>query len=354
MKVIRTILFVLNLLLAVGLLLTTLAGLVSPSRMMLPSLLAYGYLPLLAANVLMAVVWLLMRRWEFLLPVAAIAVRWGMVGLFFQVGGTVKMPDRETHPSMVTVMSYNVHLFQGRENRPELSDDNARDFLALVGRHQPDVLCLQEYAAPKTLAVTDSLVLMGYNHYYGAHTSRAGLPYGTVVFSRLPIGYVSRIDGEKLLVELLKEEQRIRVCCIHMDSYRFDATDREELERIRHGEVQQSSRALDKVRETILSHETEWQQRIRPVVAASTVPLVLAGDLNDIPNSWLYHQIDQELRDCYRDCGIGYGHTYNGGFPQFRIDMVFHSEGLRTLSYRRIKNNMSDHYPILVAMEMEK
>ena len=75
MKIIRTILFMLSLILAVGLALTTLAGVVSPSRTVVPSLLAYGYLPLLAANVLMALVWGLMRRWEALLPVAVIGLR---------------------------------------------------------------------------------------------------------------------------------------------------------------------------------------------------------------------------------------------------------------------------------------
>lgn len=369
MKIIRPILFTLNLILAAGLVLTTLAGVVRPSRMLLPSLLAYGYLPLLGANVLMVLLWALMKRWEFLLSVAAIAVRWSMVGLFFQVGGTGKVPDREEHPQMVTVMSYNVHMFYGTGgNVVKLSqtDSNAAKFLALVREHRPDVLCLQEYQPPKTLALTDSLVLQGYNHYYGSHTASSGRPSGTVVFSRLPISYVTRIDNTKLLVELLQEEQRIRVCCVHMDSYQFDNSDREEIERMRHGEVQESSRkTIGKVKETILNHETEWEQHLKQVVTESTVPLVLAGDMNDIPGSWLYQQVTRHLSDTYREKGVGFVTTYNGGdeqllpvgsgwLPKFRIDMVFHSDGLRTLSYRRIKTRISDHYPVLVAMEFEK
>ena len=358
MKVIRAILFVINVLLAFGLLLTTLAGTVAPSRAILPSVLAYGYLPLLAANVVMILLWLLLRRWTWLLSAAVIALRWGTLGFFFQVGGTTKVPDASEHPYAVSLMTYNVHQFQGPDNRPEQSDSNASVFLSLVRRHQPDVLCMQEYAAPKRLALTDSLVLLGYNHYYGAHTARNGTPYGTVVFSRLPITYVTRIDSEKLLVELLKESssggpaQRFRVCCIHMDSYRFNDADREEIERMRRGEVQESSRrTLGKVKETILCHENEWTQRIKPVVTDSSVPMVLAGDLNDIPGSWLYRQIGKELRDTFRDKGFGYSHTYNGGFPQFRIDMLFHNEGLDCLSYRRIKSDMSDHYPVLTYLE---
>lgn len=354
MKIIRTILFILNLILALGLVLTTMAGSMAPSQMLLPSLLAYGYLPLLAANLLMIVIWLLMRRWTWLISAVVIVLRWATLGFFFQIHAPVQSVVSEEHPYAVSLMTYNVHQFQGPQNKPELSDSIGLEFVALVRKQGPDVLCLQEYAAPKTLALTDSLVLMGYNHYYGAHTSRSGLPYGTVVFSRLPITYVTRIDNEKILVELLKDQQRMRVCCIHMDSYRFDEADREEIERMRRGEVQETSRrTLGKVKETILSHETEWVQHLKAVVTASSVPLLLAGDMNDIPGSWLYRQIDKEMHDTFRDRGIGMSHTYNGGFPQVRIDMVFHSDRINTLSYRRLKNDLSDHYPVLVNVELE-
>ncbi len=363
MKVIRTILLILNVILILGLLLTTVAGSVAPSQMLLPSVLAYGYLPLLAANGLMIVVWLLMKRWTWLLSAAAIALRWGTLAMFVQLLGSSRAPEAEEHPSMVSLMTYNVHQFQGRANNPQQSDSNACEFLSLVRRHNPDVLCLQEYAAPKTVAVTDSLMLLGYNHYYGAHTSARGLPYGTVVFSRLPITYVNRLDSEKLLVEMHRDGQRLRVCNVHMDSYRFDAEDREEIERMRRGAVQPSSRrTLEKVKETILSHEKEWVDHVKPVVTASTVPLVLAGDLNDIPGSWLYRQITSEMRDTYCEQGRGLGITYNGGekrllptrqdIPRFRIDMVFHGEGLQTLAYRRLRNDMSDHYPVLTYLEL--
>ena len=82
MKFIRTILLILNILLAIGLLLTSVAGSFNPSRFLWPSLLAYGFLPLLAANVLMVLLWGLMKRWQALISIAAIAVRWSIVGLF--------------------------------------------------------------------------------------------------------------------------------------------------------------------------------------------------------------------------------------------------------------------------------
>ena len=353
MKIVRKILLVINLILIVGLLLTTIGGHVAPSVTVLPGLLAYGYLPMLGLNVLMAVIWMLMGRWQCLLSVAAIAARYMLIPLFFQIGGTSKIPSADEHPAMVKVMSYNVRLFRGAQQQPTSTDSNAIDFIGMVRQYNPDVLCLQEYAAPKTVRITDSLVLMGYNHYYGSHTAKTGLPYGTVIFSRMPITYVNRIDGEKLLAEMMLDGRRFRICAIHMDSYRFDAADLDEIERVSHGDMSRGDgHTLDKVKETILCHEEEWNQRIKPVVEASTMPMLLAGDLNDIPNSWLYTQIAKQMKDCFCEKGMGYSNTYNGGFPRFRIDMVFHSEGWQTLSYRRIKTEISDHYPVLTSLEL--
>lgn len=365
MKILRTILLVINILLAIGLLLTTLAPVVAPSRSILPSLLAFGYLPMLVANVVMVVMWLVMGKWQFLISVAAIALRWSFVGLFMQVGGTSKIPDREEHPQMVTVMSYNVFRFHGLDNRSGQSDSNALAFLELVKEYNPDILCLQEYAAPKTVRVTDSLTLMGYNHYYGAHIGGDGIPYGTVVFSRLPITYVNKIDQSKVLVELMLDERRFRLCCIHMDSYQLDASDREEIENLRHGEINPSSSTVAKVKETILQHETEWQEKLDPIITESTIPILLAGDFNDIPSSWLYAQVSKHLDDTYRDKGWGMCHTYNGRgedelpfgpdwLPQFRIDMVFHSKEFNTLSYKRARVKISDHYPVITSLKLNQ
>lgn len=355
MKIVRKILLVINIILVIGLLLTTLGGAVAPSVSVLPGLMAYGYLPMLAANALMAIIWMLMGRWQCLLSVAAIAARYMLIPLFFQIGGTAKVPSAEEHPAMVKVMTHNVRLFRGAEVNEAKTDSNAREFIAMVRQYEPDVLCLQEYAAPQTVRLTDSLVLMGYNHYYGSHTAKNGTPYGTVIFSRMPITFVNRIDGKKLLAELMYDGRRFRICAIHMDSYRFDAADFEEMERVSHGDMSHGlEHTLAKVKETILCHEEEWNERIKSVIEASTMPILLVGDLNDIPNSWLYSQIACKMKDTYCEEGFGFCSTYNGSFPRFRIDMVFHSEGWRTLSYRRIRTDISDHYPVFTSLELEQ
>ncbi|MBR1549404.1 MAG: endonuclease/exonuclease/phosphatase family protein [Bacteroidales bacterium] len=352
MKVIRTILLILNVLAVLGLIVTTLAGVIAPSKNILPSVFAYAYLPMLGVNILFVLLWLFMGKWHFLLSVAAIAARYTFIGLFFQIGGTSTIPPAEEHPTMVSLLSYNVHQFGGNGYESIPKDSNALAFLDLLREHQPMVLCLQEYTAVKGLSITDSLELMGYNHYYGAHGSNTS-PSGTVVFSKLPITYVKRIDQQKILVEILNGDRPFRILCVHMDSYAFDLDDRADIEQMAHLKIDSTSRrTMSKAKETVIRHETEWNDQLRPLVSECSLPLILAGDMNDIPSSWLYAQITKYLADTYRDKGLGFGTTYNGSFPRFRIDMVFHSPQFSTLSYRRIKTALSDHYPVLVSLEI--
>jgi endonuclease/exonuclease/phosphatase family metal-dependent hydrolase len=251
-------------------------------------------------------------------------------------------------------MSYNVHNFHGKDDRTSQTDTNAATFIEQVRDNTPDILCLMEYSSGNKVRVTDSLTSLGYNHYHGAHGSNAS-PSGTVVFSKLPITYVKRIDHNMLLVELMHDEQHFRLCCVHLDSYALDSINRKEIEQMLHGEVKTESQTLDKVKETVRKHESEWNEKLEPIVSESSMPMLLAGDFNDIPSSWLYAQVCKHLDDTYRDKGTGICRTYNGnGFPHFRIDYVFHSKEFQTLSYKRLKIDISDHYPVITSLELAK
>ena len=56
--------------------------------------------------------------------------------------------------------------------------------------------------------------------------------------------------------------------------------------------------------------------------------------------------------DPYVNQGRGFGTTYHGPFPAFRIDYILHSHDFESLSYKRVKTNISDHYPIVVQLRL--
>ena len=365
MKIVRIILLVFNIIAALGLVSTTLAKFIAPSTSILPSVLTYGFLPMLVLNLALAIVWLVMGRWEFLISVGTILARISYVGLFFQIGGTSEVPPEKEHPGMVTLMSYNLHNFSGQEFITAPKSENVNDFLKLLDEYQtPDILCLQEFSAVSGMSVSDSLRNRGYSHCCGTRGSNDN-PTSTVVFSKLPITFVKNIDHQKILVELQKGNHKFRLLCVHMDSYQFAKENLDDINQLRHGKIDSTShRTLSKAKETVLCHEKEWNEMLKPLVTESSLPVLMAGDMNDIPGSWLYGQITKHLDDTYCDEGSGFCTTFAGGgrnwlpfghdwLPQFRIDMVFHSKEFKTLSYKRIKTDISDHYPVMVSLEVK-
>ena len=261
-KLFRAILLIINLVFALALVLSTLAGRVSPSRFVPISILSYGYFVLLLCNVLFVIVWLCLSRWEFLVSVAAIVARLSFVPLFFQVGGNL---EAEPADDVVKVMTFNTHAFGGLDSDTAMTrDSGAVIFLSIVDEEQPDVMCLQEFFRPRHVAVADSLKARGYLHRYGIHGSK--VESQVTVFSRLPIVRVHDMDRQSMFaVDVKKGENEMRVCCVHLNSYQLTEQDMEGFESLSHAKPDSNThKLLRKFKETTLRHEQEWRRSCCP------------------------------------------------------------------------------------------
>lgn len=350
-KLFRAILLIINLVFALALVLSTLAGRVSPSRFVPISILSYGYFVLLLCNVLFVIVWLCLSRWEFLVSVAAIVARLSFVPLFFQVGGNL---EAEPADDVVKVMTFNTHAFGGLDSDTAMTrDSGAVIFLSIVDEEQPDVMCLQEFFRPRHVAVADSLKARGYLHRYGIHGSK--VESQVTVFSRLPIVRVHDMDRQSMFaVDVKKGENEMRVCCVHLNSYQLTEQDMEGFESLSHAKPDSNThKLLRKFKETTLRHEQEWLEELLPMVEATEIPFVLAGDFNDTPASFIYQRATELLADPYVEQGRGFGTTYHGPFPAFRIDYVLHTPDMEAVSYKRVKTHISDHYPVVVSLKIK-
>jgi endonuclease/exonuclease/phosphatase family metal-dependent hydrolase len=344
----RVILLIINLLFAGALIVSTLAGVIEPSRMVIVSILSYGYVVFLLANVVFIIIWLCLARWEFLISVAAIVARLSFIPLFFQIGGTL---EAATNDNTLRLMTFNVHSFKGQDNDTLLTaDSGAVLFLKMVDEEQPDVICLQEYSAIRKLKVKVSLLERGYAHSFGAHGPEK--PSQCTLFSRYPIVKGEEIDGKsKFYVDVDKDGKMVRICCVHLDSYQLNSDDYESLERLSHVQTDSSThKLLHKFTETAQQHEQEWNEELLPLIESTKIPFVIAGDFNDTPASYIYQQASKLLSDTFVEQGRGFGTTYHGLFPAFRIDYILHSNDLEALSYKRISTPISDHFPIVATM----
>lgn len=344
-KIVRVLFLLLNILAVVLLLLSSMSSFVPPSKSAYISLLSYGYFYFLLLNILFLLVWLFFRRKEFLISLAAILLRFSFIPLFVQFGGTQDLADAEQYDkenaTVVRLLSFNTHGFHGPNDSLQ-ADSGARKFVRFVREYHPDVMCLQEFFPPAQVKVIDSLELLGYK--YHRRTS------GSVIFSRFPFDFVGETGSStKLLVDIAVNSRIFRLFCVHLTSYQMAGSDAETLERLVHGTVDSATElTAKKLVHAERMHESEWNEVLLPQIKESPHPVVVAGDFNDPPSSHLYQQTRKLLKDSFVEEGSGFGTTYHGPFPAFRIDYVLHSDTVKALTYNRIKSDISDHYPLVV------
>lgn len=358
-RIFKAIFLTLNVLVLILLLASTLAGVVPPSKFICFSLLSYGYLYFLVINVVFILIWLLLSSKWFLLSLVGILLRMSFIPLYFQVGGNDKIAvDDDSGAQYLKVMTFNAHGFRGVELSNGINDSNVLAFIKIVEEERPDVLLMQEYfSSGKKVRLADSLSKMGYIH------QTSGFENGTItinaIFSKLPVVMAERIEGHSYFyADLLWGDDTLRLYNLHLNSYQLDETDQKQIHDISHGNLDKSTgrTTLRKFRETILAHEMEWHTLSNYFEGRDNMTIV-AGDFNDTPASFFYQCCRKSLVDSYCEAGQGFSTTYHGvftrraSFPAFRIDMMLHTDDMEAVAYRRIKSDISDHYPIVVTLK---
>jgi len=122
-------------------------------------------------------------------------------------------------------------------------------------------------------------------------------------------------------------------------------------------EVSFSERTLSGLKTIIGSYTGQTTMRKKQLdillahVRKSPHPVVMAGDMNDIPQSYIYRQFRKLFRDTFRDKGQGFGTSYGENFPLLRIDYIFHDKNFITQSHKVDQVKFSDHYPVKAALK---
>jgi endonuclease/exonuclease/phosphatase family metal-dependent hydrolase len=96
----------------------------------------------------------------------------------------------------------------------------------------------------------------------------------------------------------------------------------------------------------------EQARAVRDHVSACKGQKIVCGDFNDSPVSYSYQTIGSGLQDAFILKGRGFGKSFDTKLGWFRIDFVLPDPSIQVNSYRSIRKNLSDHYPVLVTMDL--
>ena len=92
-------------------------------------------------------------------------------------------------------------------------------------------------------------------------------------------------------------------------------------------------------------------ERIRKMLKQEKRPVIVAGDFNSTPHSWVHRQLTAGgMQDAFGRTGDGWGSTYHSDLPFARIDFVFASAEWKIVEARVPEADLSDHRPMLATL----
>jgi endonuclease/exonuclease/phosphatase family metal-dependent hydrolase len=167
------------------------------------------------------------------------------------------------------------------------------------------------------------------------------------IFSKYPIindGKVFDAQGTNgaIFADILVNSDTIRIYNAHLESMRIDSDGLENIEGVKEnyrqtlGKLQRGSLARSKQLKVLLEHMDN-----------SPHPLILMGDLNEIPYSYTYFKLSENYDNAFEKAGTGFGFTYNRILFFLRIDHIFSSQKLQAVQFKTHREvDYSDHYPV--------
>lgn len=112
---------------------------------------------------------------------------------------------------------------------------------------------------------------------------------------------------------------------------------------------------LDLVEQPRLRHVGELEQALAANVAED-VPVIIAGDVNDVPGSPVWQALAENRQDAFAVAGQRDGFTSSAIDPRRRIDAAFVDQRLTVTGARVLDGadveRATDHRPVLVELEL--
>lgn len=329
---------------------------INPNRFVWASFFGLGFWPIFIVDVILLVLLAFLRSKSFVVPLLALIIcipgfkRSYSMGNKFDGVGDIK------------VLSYNVELF--KETSKNYTKKNlAYDIASLIRDQQPDIVCLQEFdfydgnlGRKKCIEEFGDKIGLKYN-YYNTHKNYAG----NVIFSRFPIIDIptETASNEMLLGAIKKIDAGSRgefyIANVHMVSYQM--TDSEvnyvtDTKNYVENSEKYGKSIVGKLKTAFLNR-TKDSEKLLNRLPADGLPIVVCGDFNDTPLSYTYGRLKRYgLNDGFIQAGHGVGATYAGNMPLLRIDYVWSNNQVVPMTFERIHEKHSDHYPVVMTFNI--
>lgn len=344
---------IINLIVGVGFLICAYSPLISPAQH--PVWACAGlFIPIFIILNLCFVVFWAFTKWKMVIvPIVFFLLGWNSLMSYSPVNFSSGTSEGET----LEVLTYNVMQMQ----RQKTADGNRiNPILDYIMESKADIVCLQEYPYNNSKIKNALLKVYPYVRMHKVSNSNA-----VACYSKYPVKLIEEIKikskfNGSVAFRIEYKDKNIPVIVNHLESNKLDAHDKEVyaemLKSPDENKVKTGSKHLLKKLSEAMSIRGPQADVISEYIEKEYSPyMIVCGDFNDTPVSYVHNKISEKLQDAYIEAGTGPGITYNRNLLYFRIDHIMVGDAYRILDCRVDDSiDASDHYPLKCRLELKK
>lgn len=352
-KLLHSVLFTANIGVVLLLLLTGYGYVFNPSKTPLLSLLGYAFPVVALANLAFVLYWLIRFKGWILISLAGILLTWGSHRAWFPIN----TGSEEAGERTVKVLTFNVMNLDFVKSP---SDGGLHPIVDFMAESDADIICLQEvgegFVKNRLTNKKTKKALKAYPYVAsGASDGR----FSVVCLSKYPIISKHRIDYESLSNSSYRYDIKIdgdtlTVINNHLESNKLNPKEKDRYTKLITNTETEELTDVAKMLGSKVGYATSIRagqaRAVAAEIAQCTHPVIVCGDFNDAPGSYVYRTICKGLRDVWVEQGKGWGHTFHESYFLFRIDYILHSPEITIVNVGLDKVKISDHYPLTATL----
>ncbi len=345
---------------AVCLLIAYMAPHVSPENFWFIAFFGLAYPLFVILNILFVIYWAAQFKKRALYSLIIIFSGWMQLHAYFQVNFNHGGADKHK----IKVMSYNVKVFDLYNWSKNI--ETRDNMFNLINDEHTDIMCLQEFFSRDSSKLNNLDSMLTFRNTRYAHveyttTVKRIHHWGIATFSNYPIIKKGKITFDTksnnlcIYTDVVIAKDTVRIYNMHLQSIHFDYEDYQFVEDVMNNketeEIEKSKNILKRIKRAFVKRARQ-SDIVASHIASSPYPVIICGDFNDTPASYTYTTIRQKLKDSFIESGNGFGRTYVGKFPSFRIDYILHSREFNSYDFQTVRQELSDHYPVTCTIEL--
>ena len=310
--------------------------------------------------------WIAQFRIHWLFSFLVIIISYKTTSGFVQVN----FQNEKISSKSIKVMSYNCMLFDlynWSKNKK-----SRKIILETLTEENPNILCLQEFYTSEqkgdfnNIDTLEQILTAKNNHIEYTTTLRGEDHWGVATFTKYPILKKGKIEFQNahannicIYTDVLIKKDTVRIYNMHLQSIRFNYADYHFINAVENdsleadGKIENSKNILRRLKRAFVKRATQADV-INLHISSCPYKVIVCGDFNDTPSSYVYYTIRGNLKDAFMEAGSGFAQTYAGKFPRFRIDYILHSRGFTSQKYYAVSETITDHYPIVTYLRINK